>query len=165
VVIGIIVRSIVGFILLCYVLNRISYGYLKARIIRKRRWGLNICCGKTDGGGVNADIVKHEDLPNFRKISQIYDLPFEDRTFRWVLCSHTVEHLDDPEKFDRELRRVGRNVLYILPPLWDLSAAFNLLEHKWIFLTLKKGHLRLPRYVKLPFARTLQRLLGQKIAA
>ena len=48
-----------------FVLNRLSYGILKNRIIAKQSWDLNICCGATDGGGVNADIIKHSDVDNF----------------------------------------------------------------------------------------------------
>ena len=147
------------------VLNYLSYSLLKRRILRDGApWGLNICCGKTDGGGVNADIVKHRDVPNFVLVD-IYNLPFADFEFDTVLCSHTVEHVEDPTRFFAELSRVGRRVTIVVPPLWDLSAALNLLEHRWLFLTLKKEHHSLPRHVPLPGARTLQRWFGQRIHA
>lgn len=142
-----------------------SYRYLKSDIIRRRRWDLNICCGTTDGGGVNADIVQHADVPNFVKVDSIYRLPFESGCFETVLSSHTIEHVEDPDMFDRELRRVGREVVYILPPLWDLAASLNVLEHRWLFLTVRKVHERLPARVRLPFARRLQARVGQRIAA
>ena len=46
-------------------LNFLSYRIMGG-IIRNRRetWDLNICCGKTDGGGVNVDIVKHAEVVN-----------------------------------------------------------------------------------------------------
>jgi len=58
---------ILAAILLLYVLgaHHISYYLEKKRILNERKWGLNICCGKTDGGGLNVDIVKHQDLPRF----------------------------------------------------------------------------------------------------
>ncbi|MBD3366543.1 MAG: methyltransferase domain-containing protein [Candidatus Eisenbacteria bacterium] len=148
-----------------FLVNRISYDRIKRSILSRRRWCLNICCGHTDGGGINVDIVRHSAVRNFKRVRDIYRLPFRDRKFEWVLCSHTVEHVDDPERLDRELRRVGRNVLYVVPPLWDLAAAFNVFEHKWLFLTLSKEHRELPRYIKLPFARTIQRAMGQRISA
>ena len=37
------------------------------------------------------------DLPRFQQVTDIYDLPFEDQQFDTVLCSHTIEHVDDPE--------------------------------------------------------------------
>ncbi len=142
-----------------------SYHCQKRSIIARGRWDLNICCGTTDGGGVNADIVRHADVPNFVAIDDIYRLPFADGEFDSVLCSHTIEHVEDPEQFDRELRRVGRRVTYILPPLWDLAAALNVREHRWLFLTIRKVHHDLPRCVPLPFARRLQARLGQRVAA
>lgn len=142
-----------------------SYHHLKHGIVRRRHWDLNICCGTTDGGGVNADIVRHADVPNFVKLESIYRLPFEDRQFRIVLSSHTAEHVDFPDQFDRELRRVGRTVVYVLPPMWDLAASLNLLEHQWLYLCVRKVHYRLPRRVRLPFARRLQARLGQRITA
>ncbi|MEM1260835.1 MAG: methyltransferase domain-containing protein [Pseudomonadota bacterium] len=142
-----------------------SYHYLKKGIIGRRSWDLNICCGTTDGGGVNVDIVKHADVSNYVQVESIYDLPFEDGQFETVLCSHTAEHVEYPDRFDRELRRVGKNVVYILPPVWDLAASFNLMEHRWLFLSVRKVHHRLPARIPLPFARALQAKIGQKIAA
>ena len=94
-----------------------SYVWLKGRIVERRRWGLNICCGETDGGGANADIVQHADVPTFVLIQDIYHLPFEDGQFDTVLCSHTLEHVDEPRQFWEELQRVGREVTLVVPPL------------------------------------------------
>ncbi len=146
-------------------LNVVSYGFLKGRILRRRAWGLNVCCGKTDGGGVNADIVPHAPVPRFVRVGDISRLPFRDGQFDTVLCSHTIEHVDDPDGFLAEMQRVGRNVTLVLPPLWDFSAAFNVFEHRWLFLTFRKVHLRLPRRIQLPLAKAIQRRLGQRIHA
>jgi hypothetical protein len=142
----------------------LSYKLLKNRIVRRQRWDLNICCGTTDGGGINADIVRHRRVPRFVQV-RIYALPFRDRQFENVLCSHTIEHVQDPEAFYRELCRVSRRVTLVLPPLWDVTAATNLLEHRWIFLTFKKEHTTLPPYVRLPLAGWVQKVLGQRIHA
>jgi hypothetical protein len=142
----------------------ISYHWLKNRIVGRQRWGLNICCGTTDGGGVNADIVAHQPLPKFVKV-QITRLPFRTKQFRYVLCSHTLEHVADPQAFFDEMQRVGDQVTLVLPPLWDLTAAFNLLEHRWLFLTLRKKHTTIPLHIRLPGARWVQRHLGQRIHA
>jgi SAM-dependent methyltransferase len=142
-----------------------SYRSLKHTIIGRQRWDLNVCCGRIDGGGPNSDIVKHDDIPNFVQLDNIYRLPFADAQFEAVLCSHTVEHIDYPQRFDRELRRVGKNVVYILPPIWDLAAALNIWEHKWQILSVRKVHRQLPPRVPLPFARRLQARIGQRISA
>ncbi|MFP4027887.1 MAG: methyltransferase domain-containing protein [Candidatus Brocadiia bacterium] len=144
-------------------LNILSYRILKGRIVRRQDWDLNICCGKTDGGGVNADIIKHVDMPNFVKVDDIYNLPFEDGEFETVLCSHTMEHVNEPDRFYDELQRVGEEVTVVIPPLWDIFAVVNFWEHRWIFLTFSKEHFELPAHVRTPLSRTFGRLFGQKV--
>lgn len=147
-------------------LNFLSYRIMGA-IIRHRRkkWDLNICCGKTDGGGVNVDIVRHADIPNLVVVEDIYHLPFSNGEFEHTLCSHTIEHVEDPEAFYRELQRVSKEVILVVPPLWDLCAAFNVLEHRSLFLTLRKEHRNLPRHIPLPFSQAVQERMGQRIRA
>lgn len=142
-----------------------SYRLLKDDITARQKWDLNICCGKVDGGGVNADIMQYSDVPNFVLLDNIYKLPFEDSQFETVLCSHTAEHVEYPQRFDRELRRVGKNVVYILPPIWDLAAALNIWEHRWLMLSARKVHTSLPPRIPLPFARRLQARIGQRLSA
>lgn len=153
---------LVLFVLL-WVPHQISYRILKNRIIRRQLWDLNICCGRTDGGGINVDIVPQTAVPRFQIIESVYRLPFLDRQFDSVLCSHTIEHVEDPERFLDELHRVGERVVLVLPPLWDITAALNVFEHHWLFFCLKKEHTHLPRRVRLPLSTTVQRVLGQRI--
>jgi hypothetical protein len=153
------------FYALCWVLNWLSYRLLNGRILERQAWDLNVCCGRTDGGGINVDIVRHADVPNLVLVDDIYRLPFKDGQFGTVLCSHTMEHVERPLDFYRELQRVGRQVTLVVPPLWDLSAAFNLFEHKWVFLTLNTEHRELPRHVPMPLAALFHRWFGQRIRA
>jgi len=162
---AVVILSLAGLIALLSALNFLSYGVLKTRILRRQKWDLNICSGKTDGGGINADIFKHADVPRFVLVGSVNRLPFKDRAFDSVLCSHTMEHVEDPDAFFAELRRIGRRITIVLPPLWDVSAVLNVLEHQWIFLTFRKTHDRLPARVRLPLARTVQRKLGQRLHA
>lgn len=155
----------VALLLLFKLTNVIAYGWMKDAVVSSRVWDLNICCGKTDGGGVNVDIVQHIELPNFYQVDDITKLPFKEKEFEHVLCSHTIEHVSDPVAFFRELERVGERVTLLVPPLWDITAAFNILEHRWLFLTLKHKHSFLPPYVKLPLAGWWQRINGQKVKA
>lgn len=140
----------------------VSYYLEKRRILNGRIWDLNICCGKTDGRGLNVDIVKHQELPRFKQVDDIYNLPFDHGQFETVLCSHTIEHVDDPKRFYEELRRVGKHVTLVVPPLYDVAAVLNFLEHKWIFLTFTKRHQMLPRFVKMPFVDVLHVRFGQR---
>ena len=145
--------------------NVLSYTILKNKVLKSRKWDLNICCGKTDGGGINADIVKHTETNKFLLLESIYDIPLENASLDYVFSSHTIEHIDDPKDFYRELERVGKHITILVPPLWDITAAFNFLEHKWIFLTFKTRHTKLPKFIKLPLSGWYQRKFGQKIKA
>ena len=151
----------VGIVVYCMLTHFISYRILKKRILKRQKWDLNICCGQTDGGGINADIVELKGVPNFRLIKDIYKLPFETGQFHTVLCSHTIEHVDYPERFFKELQRVGKKVTIVIPPLYDPTAALNIFEHKYIFLSFKKEHQRVPRHAKLPLASFIQQRIGQ----
>ncbi len=156
-----IILVIIGILLYFQISHYISYGILKTRILKERKWDLNICCGKTDGGGVNADIFRHKDVPNFIEVTDIYNLPFNDKQFDKVLCSHTIEHVDNPEKFFDELQRVCNEVTLVIPPLYDTTAVLNFFEHKWIFLSFKKKHHKLPARIKLPLSGFIQKNFGQ----
>lgn len=144
-------------------LHWLSYHHLKWKVVKSRRWGLNISCGKTDGGGVNVDIAKHAEIPNFVLIEDIYHLPFKDKQFDTVLCSHTIEHVDNPKTFFKELQRVGKDVTLVTPPLWDLCAALNFLTHKWIVLSFKKVHKTLPPMIPYPLGILYDKIFGQII--
>ncbi len=143
-----------------------SYRWIKERALRERRWDYNICCGTTDGGGINADIMRHGEVPRFELIQDVTRLPHKDGAFDRVLCSHTIEHVPDPMAMFRELRRVGRNVTILVPPLWDFTAALNPFEHQVIFLSLKSRHENtLPPFVRFAPARWLQSIVGQRVNA
>lgn len=158
----ILLACVVGILLYMWVAHYISYTMHKHYLLKKSDWDLNICCGKTDVGKINADIVQHGPAENFQLIKNIYNLPFEDKQFNTVLCSHTMEHVEDPKCFFKELQRVGKNVTIIIPPLYDISAVFNILEHKWVFWTFRKKFVdQLPRHTKLPGAEWLHRCFGQ----
>lgn len=146
--------------------NHISYRLIKNRVLRERRWDYNICCGTTDGGGVNADIVQHTALPHFELVTDVNKLAHVDGAFDTVLCSHTLEHVDNPDLMFRELQRVGKRVTILVPPLWDLAAALNPFEHRVIFLTAASRHDdRLPPFIRYAPACWLQDRLGQRIDA
>lgn len=158
--------TLAALIILLPLLNFLSYRVMGG-IIRNRRekWDLNICCGKTDGGGVNVDIVKHAEIQNLIVVDDIYSLPFATDQFEHTLCSHTIEHVEDPGAFFAELERVSQKVTLVVPPLWDLSAVCNVFEHRWMFLTFRKEHHALPWHLPLPFSSFFQDRLGQKIRA
>lgn len=157
-----VVYIIIGIVLYLYIAHFVSFHILKNITLKSQKWDLNICCGKTDGRGTNADIVKLKDVPKFVLIKDIYKLPFKENQFENVLCSHTIEHVDNPLKLYKELKRVGKNVVIVVPPLWDILAHISVLHHKWIFLTFKKDHDHLPKHIPIPFAEKIQKTFGQR---
>ena len=140
----------------------LDYRILKNYYFNKQKWDLNISCGLTDCGGLNGDIIERK-VKNFIKIRNIYNLPFKDKQFNYVISSHTIEHIEDPVKFYNELKRVSKNVTLLLPPIWDIAAVGFFMEHKWQFLTLKTKHANiLPKSFKLPYWK-YQRKFGQRV--
>ena len=136
---------------------------MKKKYLKSERFDLNICCGNTSCSGINADIVKR-DVPRFLLIKKIYKLPFKDKQFKNIICSHALEHVKDPIKFFKELKRVSENVTILVPPLWDFGCMLNIWEHKRQFLTLTSKHENtLPKFFNLPFSKTIQNRFGQKI--
>jgi hypothetical protein len=151
---------------LAWLAHYASYRWIKERTLRERVWDYNICCGTTDGGGINADIVQHANVPRFELINDVARLPHADKTFERILCSHTIEHVPDPKAMFRELRRIGRNVTILVPPLWDFTAALNPFEHQVIFLSLRSRHENtLPPFIRFAPAQWLQSIAGQRINA
>lgn len=47
------------------------------------------------------------------------DLPFEDKEFDTVFCSHTLEHSKDLEKAISEIKRVAKSVVIVIPVIAD----------------------------------------------
>ncbi|MCL6606406.1 MAG: class I SAM-dependent methyltransferase [Paenibacillus sp.] len=67
-------------------------------------------------------------------ICDICDLPFEDKEFDFIYCSHVLEHVEDPGKACEEIMRVGKRG-YIETPtrMSDITLNFTKFQnhHKW----------------------------------
>ena len=97
---------------------------------------LNAGCGHSVLGDINLDIIPRN-APNF-VLGDVQDLSqFKDKMFSSAICSHVLEHVDDPDKATRELHRVADNVFIIVPELYEMGAWFWH-EHKWVFYGDKK---------------------------
>ncbi|HET6243566.1 MAG: glycosyltransferase [Bacteroidetes bacterium] len=77
-------------------------------------------------------------IPEGKKLVQgdALAMPFEKDEFDFVIASHIAEHIEDPEKFCKELSRVGR-MGYVETPGKLSELFFNEPFHKWIVY--KKG--------------------------
>ncbi len=79
-----------------------------------------------------------------------YSLPFKDKAFDYVICSHTLEHMEDPKKFVKEIMRVAK-AGYIEVPSdvserifgWDFHLWYCRLVGKTLVLCKKKEGERL----------------------
>lgn len=72
-------------------------------------------------------------------------LPFPDKSFDVVTCSHTLEHIIDPSAAIRELKRVARRLLFVVVPcqryfFYTLDEHVNFYPQKEILL----AHLGVP---------------------
>jgi uncharacterized protein YbaR (Trm112 family) len=59
-----------------------------------------------------------------------HNLPFKDKAFDYVIASHIIEHMDDPERFCSELQRVSR-AGFIASPTELAEHMFYWSFHKW----------------------------------
>lgn len=59
-----------------------------------------------------------------------YHLPFADKTFDYVICSHILEHIKDPKTFLEEVTRVGK-AGYIEVPSMVSEKLFGWDFHVW----------------------------------
>lgn len=61
------------------------------------------------------------------------DMPFKDNEFDYVICNQVLEHVEDPDKFMKELTRVAKRG-YIETPSILGEFLFPKESHKWIVL-------------------------------
>ena len=64
-------------------------------------------------------------------------LPFKDKAFDYVICSHVIEHVVEPFKFLKELSRVGKRG-YIESPSLIGEYLIPKKSHRWAILELEK---------------------------
>jgi len=145
------IKSVLGGISVWFGLSRGTDAYLRCKVLRDAyayAWTvgkpvLNISCGRTEYGHVNADITE-QSVARFVKYNLGEKLPFADKQFGAVYTSHTLEHTDDPMAFYQELCRVAEKVFPIYPLVYESSAYWPF--HKWIALDLSGQ-----RWFKNPF--------------
>ena len=74
-----------------------------------------------------------------------YRLPFKDKAFDYVICSHILEHLPDPKKFIIEMTRIGKAGYIEVPSAvserifgWNFHLWYCAMRGKTLELTKKK---------------------------
>jgi SAM-dependent methyltransferase len=63
-------------------------------------------------------------------VADAHHLPFRDGAFAYTICSHILEHMDDPAQFARELSRVSR-AGYVQSPSEIAERMFHWSFHRW----------------------------------
>lgn len=61
------------------------------------------------------------------------DMPFKDKEFDYVICNQVLEHVDNPERFIKEIMRVGKRGYMETPSLLG-EFLFPKESHKWVIL-------------------------------
>jgi len=89
---------------------------------------------------INNTEHRHENLKTEGKPFQVADinkLPFENKSYDFVYCSHVLEHVDDPRRACSELIRVGKRGYIETPSLMtDVLFSWAKGMHKWITFTI-----------------------------
>lgn len=81
------------------------------------------------------DAFRRRDLPVV--IADIHALPFAAQTFDYVMCSHVLEHVDDPVRACAELQRSARAGFIETPTLLkDALFAWAKGMHRWHILAI-----------------------------
>lgn len=72
-------------------------------------------------------------------VADAHRLPFADKAFGVVICTHCLEHCDDPQVVIAELVRIAHRGLIEVPTLYSdaLFQPYNL--HRWVFAIRRDG--------------------------
>lgn len=73
-------------------------------------------------------------------VADAHHLPFCDKAFAYIICSHILEHMDEPPLFVQELARIG-HAGYIGSPSEIAERLFHWSFHRWYVNLLDDGTL------------------------
>lgn len=118
-------------------IKRTTLDFVKKQLAENPQWRiLDIGCRK--GGWPEADV--YLDMADFAEFypgkyfvrGNACCMPFADNSFDFIIASHILEHIAEPERFIHELTRVGRAGYIEVPkPLADNLYSGNPEEHLW----------------------------------
>jgi len=93
---------------------------------------INMGCGRDiKEGYTNVDIIKNKGVDVIHNLNE-YPYPFEDSSVDEIYARDIMEHLDNPNKFIRELWIIGKKgcKIKIITPHFSSMYAWNDLTHK-----------------------------------
>ena len=83
----------------------------------------------TVGVDIRDNVLGKYDVDEFLIMDCDQKLDFKGDSFDMVFSDHTIEHLEEPLKFYRELQRIGKEFVLILTPHW-LADSMNKTQKK-----------------------------------
>ena len=84
---------------------------------------LNVGCGRdVRKDWTNLDFIKERGIDVIHNL-EIFPYPFKDNTFEYIRASQIIEHLNDPQKFIKELWRIAKPGAKILIGTVHFSAS------------------------------------------
>ncbi|RLT23416.1 MAG: methyltransferase domain-containing protein [Chloroflexi bacterium] len=83
-------------------------------------------------------------------VADAHHLPFKDGVFAYTICSHILEHMDDPLQFVSELTRVS-HAGYIQSPSEIAERTFHWSFHRWYVNLIGDTIILHPREPEEPF--------------
>jgi len=111
----------------------------------------NVLLGASRTADVNLDLAGRGQCPTVAQLSEgartphpcqgsAYHLPYPSGTFGAALCTHLLEHVEDPDAALAELHRVADRVYVVTPRWWWAHAWWGFdpskpltPQHKWLF--------------------------------
>lgn len=117
--------------------RRTTKDYIKGLLNQDSDWYV-LDVGSSRGGWKEADV--YVDLKDYSHVYKdktfvqcnVEEMPFSDNEFDFVIASHILEHVRNPEDFCKELSRVGKRGYIETPtPLWDNLVTGRNKAHRW----------------------------------
>jgi len=117
--------------------KRASKNYIQNLFFKNKNWKiLDVGCGYSANEYASV-ISDTQDLSDFypnKKFVKLNSnlLPFKDKEFDFVITSHVIEHVQDPEIFIKEIQRIAKKGYIEVPTTLEDNLVFeNKKEHLW----------------------------------
>jgi len=118
-------------------IKRASKNYIQNLFFKNKNWKiLDVGCGYSANEYASV-ISDTQDLSDFypnKKFVKLNSnlLPFKDKEFDFVITSHVIEHVQDPEIFIKEIQRIAKKGYIEVPTTLEDNLVFeNKKEHLW----------------------------------
>ena len=143
-----------------YVLGDIHFKPITA----PQKFTLDVGCGGGGKGDVNLDLyfgktdhhvgnIQPRNIPNFVN-GDAQQLPFRDNVFKVTRCCHVLEHMENPLRALKEMKRVSRelSLIYVPSPLTHDKVTTHIFTwSEWTLNNLLKRAYKTVKVVHTPY--------------